>query len=136
LQYLLNYHSGQRLVLFWDGASYHRSKELKTYLHSVNEGLPEDSWLLRCFRLAPNAPLAKSSRRYLVAGETVSEDSPVLHLDLDYSIRGNRTGLLALIDAAAMALAAQSKSEFSVFDFQADKHSLQVSLCHNHNGKA
>jgi len=68
-------------------------------------------------------------------GQEVSKDSPVLHLDSDYSIKGNRTGLLALIEAVATALMAQSESTSSVFDFQADKHSLQVSLFHSNNGK-
>lgn len=49
-------HPNARLALFWDGASYHRSHELKAYLQSVNAGLVEDDWQITCTRFAPNAP--------------------------------------------------------------------------------
>lgn len=42
----------QRLAIFWDGASYHRSAELKTYLQIVNQGLIEDTWAITCTRFA------------------------------------------------------------------------------------
>lgn len=47
---------GQRLLILWDGASYHRSHELKAYLSEVNAGLAEADWPLRCVRFAPNDP--------------------------------------------------------------------------------
>lgn len=47
---------GQRLLIFWDGASYHRSDDLKAYLSEVNEGLAEDEWWIHCVRFAPNDP--------------------------------------------------------------------------------
>ncbi|NJO94408.1 MAG: hypothetical protein HC820_08895 [Hydrococcus sp. RM1_1_31] len=87
---------------------------------------------IRYFDAMGSLPILKKK----VDVEEVSEDSPVLDFDLNYCIKGNRTGLLALIDAAAMALAAQSESTSSVFDFQADKHSLQISLCGDNNGRS
>ena len=42
-----------KLVLIWDGASYHRSKDFRHYLESVNGG---DDWQIHCLRLAPYAP--------------------------------------------------------------------------------
>jgi putative transposase len=42
-----------KLVLIWDGASYHRSKDFRQYLEQVNEG---DDWQIHCLRLAPYAP--------------------------------------------------------------------------------
>lgn len=56
LQYLQAQCPGQRLAIFWDGASYHRSNELKVFLQSVNSDLPEDAWHITCIRFAPNAP--------------------------------------------------------------------------------
>jgi transposase len=50
----LKAHSGDaKLVLIWDGASYHRSKDFRQYLEQVNEG---DDWQIHCLRLAPYAP--------------------------------------------------------------------------------
>jgi transposase len=56
LDYLQQQRPGQRLVVIWDGASYHRSFEVKEYLHSLNPGADESSWQLTCIRFAPNAP--------------------------------------------------------------------------------
>jgi len=47
---------GQRIVLIWDGASYHKYKEMKTFLQEMNGDLPEEDWQITCILLAPNAP--------------------------------------------------------------------------------
>lgn len=54
--YLLKQHPGCRIALIWDGASYHRSQDVKDYLESVNQGLDPDQWRLTCIRFAPNDP--------------------------------------------------------------------------------
>ncbi len=54
--YLQQQRPGQRVVVIWDGASYHRSFEVKEYLHSLNAEADESSWQLTCIRFAPNAP--------------------------------------------------------------------------------
>lgn len=59
MQYLQQYPQ-QRLALFWDGASYHRSQEVKTYLQAVNQNLTEDFWAITCTRFAP-MPLQQNS---------------------------------------------------------------------------
>lgn len=56
LQYLLSHYSQSRIALIWDGASYHRSTEVRTYLASVNQQLHEFNWKITCIRFAPNAP--------------------------------------------------------------------------------
>lgn len=56
LEYLQGHYPQQRLAIFWDGASYHRSAELKTYLQAVNQDLTPDTWAITCTRFAPNAP--------------------------------------------------------------------------------
>lgn len=56
LRYLLAQSPGQRLLIFWDGATYHRSKEVRAFLDSVNQGLPVEQWKIHCIRFAPNCP--------------------------------------------------------------------------------
>ena len=46
----------QRLLLLWDGASYHRSLELRDFLSEVNGELPEAQWPIHCIQFAANAP--------------------------------------------------------------------------------
>lgn len=50
------YDASTRLVLIWDGASYHRSARVREFLAQTNGDLPQEAWKLTCIRLAPNAP--------------------------------------------------------------------------------
>ncbi len=45
-----------RLLLIWDGASYHRSQEIKDFLAEKNDGLSPDEWRITCELFAPYAP--------------------------------------------------------------------------------
>ena len=45
-----------RIVIIWDGAKYHQSKEFREYLEEINSQKSEKEWLIKCIRLAPNAP--------------------------------------------------------------------------------
>ena len=56
LKYLQSQYPQSRIALLWDGASYHRSGEVKSYLDSVNQGLEPKNWNITCIRFAPNAP--------------------------------------------------------------------------------
>lgn len=56
LRWLRDYYPGKRIIILWDGASYHRSAEVKTLLAEVNAGLAEPDWQLTCWLFAPNAP--------------------------------------------------------------------------------
>ena len=56
LRYLLDQSPNQRLLLFWDGASYHRSHVVQGFLGELNEGLPPEQWKIHCVRFAPNCP--------------------------------------------------------------------------------
>ena len=56
VQYLLKKNRSAQIVIVWDGAQYHYSKEFREYLEKVNQGKPEKEWLVRCIRLAPKAP--------------------------------------------------------------------------------
>lgn len=56
LKYLLQQHPGKRIAIFWDGATYHRSAEVKAYLAEVNKDLPEEDWQITCVLFTPHAP--------------------------------------------------------------------------------
>lgn len=57
LQYLQSlYPETTRLVIVWDGASYHRSKVVQEFLRQTNGGLSAEAWKMTCIRLAPHAP--------------------------------------------------------------------------------
>jgi transposase len=56
LKFLQSQMPKQQLLLLWDGASYHRSDELKRFLAEVNDGLSADECRIRCVRFAPNDP--------------------------------------------------------------------------------
>lgn len=56
LNYLLQHYPQSRIALIWDGASYHRSQEVKDYLESINQGLDQPQWKITCIRFAANDP--------------------------------------------------------------------------------
>jgi transposase len=56
MKYLQQRYSQQRLVLIWDGASYHRCSEVKDFLASTNQGHEVSEWQFTCILFAPNAP--------------------------------------------------------------------------------
>lgn len=56
LEYLRSLRKGAKLLIIWDGASYHRSQEIQNYLDSLNSELDKEQWWITCLRFAPNAP--------------------------------------------------------------------------------
>jgi transposase len=50
------YPEAKRIVLIWDGASYHTGRLVQELLASVNAGLQPADWKIHCLLLAPNAP--------------------------------------------------------------------------------
>ena len=56
VEYLRQQYPGKRLILLWDGASYHRGVEMQEYLEAVNLNRPRDEWWVTCIIFAPNAP--------------------------------------------------------------------------------
>ena len=47
---------GKKLIIIWDGATYHCCEEVQTHLDKVNRGLEEKDWKITCLLFAPNAP--------------------------------------------------------------------------------
>lgn len=56
IEYLQQQRPGQRIVLIWDGASYHKSDEVKDFLAVANAGQEASQWRVTCILFAPNAP--------------------------------------------------------------------------------
>ena len=56
VEYLRQEYGEKRLLLLWDGASYHRGVEMQEYLDGVNLHLARDAWRITCILFAPNAP--------------------------------------------------------------------------------
>ena len=56
IKYLRVKHLDSRLLIIWDGASYHKYAETREYLNELNDGLEEKDWPVTCMLFAPNAP--------------------------------------------------------------------------------
>ncbi len=56
IKYLRSQHPGKRIALIWDGASYHKSDELKRFLTTINQHYQPEQWQITCILFAPNAP--------------------------------------------------------------------------------
>ena len=64
LEYLRSQRPGVKFLIIWDGATYHRSQQIKEYLGTLNNSLQKEEWLITCVgvsllvreRFAPNAP--------------------------------------------------------------------------------
>lgn len=56
MKYLQARYPQQRIVFIWDGASYHRSAEVKEFLAHMNDQDEVSQWQLTCILFAPNAP--------------------------------------------------------------------------------
>lgn len=56
VEYLRQQYPEKRLILLWDGASYHRGVEMQEYLEALNHKRSRDEWLVTCVLFAPNAP--------------------------------------------------------------------------------
>ncbi len=56
IKHLQKQRPGRRIVLIWDGASYHKAEEMKELLAAINVGKDAMQWQVRCILFAPNAP--------------------------------------------------------------------------------
>lgn len=56
VDYLRQHYEGKRLIICWDGASYHRSTDVREYLEGVNWGHAREQWPIECIQFAPHAP--------------------------------------------------------------------------------
>ena len=56
VQKLQEINSGKKLLLIWDGASYHTKGKMRELLLEQNEGKEQKDWLITCELFAPYAP--------------------------------------------------------------------------------
>jgi len=56
LQWCQSLYPDKKLLLLWDGASYHRGHDMQSFLAQENAGLGETDWRITCMLFAPNAP--------------------------------------------------------------------------------
>ena len=56
LNWLMTIYADKKLLLLWDGATYHRDAQCQAFLAKVNQGREEKDWLVTCLPFAPNAP--------------------------------------------------------------------------------
>jgi transposase len=56
LQWCQTLYPDRKLLVLWDGASYHRGQAMQSFLAQENAGLAEEDWKITCVLFAPNAP--------------------------------------------------------------------------------
>ena len=56
VQYLRNLSPEARNLIIWDGASYHKYKEMADYLKEVNQNIEKEKWPVTCELFAPHDP--------------------------------------------------------------------------------
>jgi len=70
LQWCQRLYPGKKLLVLWDGASYHRGAELQEFLGRENAGLREVDWQVTCLLFAPNAPAQNPTEEIWLKGKT------------------------------------------------------------------
>jgi transposase len=56
IELLRQKYPGKRLLLIWDGASYHKGQETRDYLQRMNKDTSAAQWSVTCLLFAPHAP--------------------------------------------------------------------------------
>jgi len=56
IQQLIQLNRERQIIIFWDGAAYHRSELMRELLKIINQGLPPEEWKVTCHLFAPYAP--------------------------------------------------------------------------------
>ena len=72
IKWLMQIYEGKRLLLLWDGATYHRDQKMKEFLAEVNQGLAEEEFVVSLMAFAPNAPEPQSGGRRMACGQESS----------------------------------------------------------------
>ena len=56
VEYLRSLFPEARHLIIWDGASYHKNKEMAIYLKAVNQNIEKEKWPVTCELFAPHDP--------------------------------------------------------------------------------
>lgn len=70
IRYLQQRRPGQKLLIFWDGVSYHHQQAMRTFLETIQADLPPDEWKIDCTRLAPYTPQENPVEDLWLKGKT------------------------------------------------------------------
>jgi len=70
IQWCQSLYPGKKLLLLWDGASYHRGAALQEFLGHENASLHETDWKVTCLLFAPNAPEQNPTEDIWLKGKT------------------------------------------------------------------
>ena len=69
-RYLQQQRPGQKLLIFWDGASYHHQQAMRDFLQTIHADLPPQEWKIDCTRLAPYTPQENPVEDLWLKGKT------------------------------------------------------------------
>lgn len=53
-----------QIIIFWDGAAYHKGEKMRQLLTEVNSGLSPNKWKVTCHLFAPYAPEKTRLKRF------------------------------------------------------------------------
>lgn len=56
LKKLIESNPGRKILIIWDGASYHSGEEMSKFLTEQNQGLSPENWQITCHKFARYAP--------------------------------------------------------------------------------
>jgi transposase len=70
LRWCQSLYPNKKLLVLWDGASYHRGAEMQTFLAQENAGLAEAEWQVTWLLFAPNAPEQNPTEDLWLKGKT------------------------------------------------------------------
>ncbi len=70
LRYLQQRRPGQKVLIFWDGASYHHQHIMRDFLQTIQASLPPNEWKIDCTRLAPYTPQENPVEDIWLQGKT------------------------------------------------------------------
>ena len=70
IRYLQQQRPGQKLLIFWDGVSYHHQQAMRDFLQTMQADLPPDEWKICCMRLAPYTPQENPVEDIWLKGKT------------------------------------------------------------------
>lgn len=70
IRYLQQRRPGQKLLIFWDGVSYHHQQAMRTFLETTQADLPPGEWKIDCTRLAPYTPQENPVEDLWLKGKT------------------------------------------------------------------
>ena len=70
IRYLQQRRPDQKLLIFWDGVSYHYQHAMRDFLKTIQANLPPNEWKICCTRLAPYTPQENPVEDIWLKGKT------------------------------------------------------------------